>query len=48
MAATWGGILEKRGLHEKIVTVEPFPKPSGSDNKILNHPQGSQAEDGGE
>jgi hypothetical protein len=27
---------------------EPFPKPSGSDNKILNHPQGSQAEDGGE
>jgi hypothetical protein len=24
---------------------EPFPKPRGSDNKILDHPQGSLAED---
>ncbi|MHB9292811.1 hypothetical protein Holit_01921 [Hollandina sp. SP2] len=33
------------GQKENGQTVEPFPKPSGSDNKILNHPQGSQAED---
>jgi hypothetical protein len=28
--------------------IEPFPKPPDSDNKMLDHPQGSQAEDGTE
>jgi hypothetical protein len=40
--------LQKAEGSVKLLIMEPFPKPSGSDNKILNHPQGSQAEDGGE
>jgi hypothetical protein len=35
-------------LKEYLRIIEPFPKPSGSDNKILEHPQGSQAEDSAE
>jgi integrase len=40
--------LPPPGDRQKECYLEPFPKPSGSDNKILDHPQGSQAEDSGE
>jgi hypothetical protein len=34
-------------IHNTIY-MKPFPKPPDSDNKMLDHPQGSQAEDGTE
>jgi hypothetical protein len=33
---------------KKRVNIEPFPKLSGLDNKIPDHPRGGQTEDGGE
>jgi hypothetical protein len=32
----------------QLLYYEPFPKPSGSDNKILDHPQNGQTEHSGE